>query len=236
MFSLRIISLVCLLSLAVGCSKADDNKKAENKTPPAVGATTTVQSTPSTPSSAVPANHPPVASPAPSQPQQASGAEQPLRIPQSGKVTESKQAGSYTYVQVEADGSLFWLATTQFEPKVGEMVHWDQYSVMKNFFSKTLNQTFPMVLFVGAIHPGPAPAAAAPSKGKAHAVMQSGGYTYVQIDSATGPWLAAPTTQVKEGDTVSWSQGSLMKNFASKGLDRTFEEILFLGGIKVEQK
>ncbi|MEO5334580.1 MAG: hypothetical protein H7839_21400 [Magnetococcus sp. YQC-5] len=257
--SVGLIPLALILSLTLGCSKKEETKPAATKTPTTVAAAQTP--TPSTtaaptaaqaPSTPTAPPHPPIAAPSPadkaapaSPPQASSAPEPPLNIPQSGKVIGSKQAGAYTYVQVEAEGTQYWVATNQFEPKVGEIVHWNQYSVMKNFYSKTLQETFPMVLFVGAVLPGPVPApgtppaqaatqADTPSKGKVHAVEQAGGYTYLQINNETGLWLAVPTSSVKEGDTVVWEKGTLMKNFSSKSLNRTFDEILFLGGIKVE--
>ncbi|MBF0126562.1 MAG: hypothetical protein HQM02_05055 [Magnetococcales bacterium] len=248
------------LSLVMGCSKAEEEKGAAAQKP--VAATQTPA--PVQPSAPVPAAaHPPVPAAA-HPPVPAAPSAQPERIPLSGKVVDSKQAGAYTYVQVEAEGVRYWLATNQFEPEMGVIVHWERHSVMKNFYSKALNQTFPMVLFVGAILPGPAsssalsapapmaatpvpastpaatpvpastPAAAPSNRGKVHAVLQSGGYLYLQINNDAGPWLAVPSSPVKEGDSVVWGQGTLMQNFTSKTLNRTFAEILFLGGVQVE--
>ncbi|MBF0215149.1 MAG: hypothetical protein HQM00_16575 [Magnetococcales bacterium] len=214
----HLLSVVLTLVLLAGCSKSEEPKKPT--TPPA--AVTAPVATP-------PATVIPTAAREPS-PAQA----KPTRPPQSGKITESKQAGPHTFVQVEADGEQYWLATNPFKPKVGEVVHWDQFTVKRNYHSKALNQTFPMVMFVGAILPGPAPLPTTTSKGKVHSVLQSGGYTYVQIGNATGAWLAAPTVKVKEGDAVVWTPGTSMKNFTSKTLNRTFPEIQFLSGLKVE--
>ncbi|MBF0136466.1 MAG: hypothetical protein H7833_01580 [Magnetococcus sp. DMHC-1] len=160
-----------------------------------------------------------------------------MTIPQSGKVAEVIQTESYSYVRIETEGWPLWLATNRLNVKTGEMVHWGQYSVMRNFFSKSLNQTFPMLLMVGEILPGAGPVPSATSssnQGKAHAVFQAGGYTYIQVDSDKGPWLAVPSTQVNSGQIVSWSSGTVMRNFTSKTLDRTFEEIQFLGSITVK--
>lgn len=208
-----LLPLLLLLTLIAGCSKSEENKQAAPEKP-----ATTITA----PVAATPAN------PAALQPQ-------PVRLPQSGKVIEERQAAPYTFVQIESDGVRYWLATNPSKPKVGEMVHWDQFTVKREYHSKVLNQTFPMVLFVGALLPGPAPNPQTSSKGKVHAVLQSGGYTYVQIGSAAGSWLAAPTTRIKEGDVVVWSPGTTMKNFTSKTLNRTFTEIQFLSGIKVTQ-
>lgn len=62
--------------------------------------------------------------------------------------------------------------------------------------------------------------------------MDSGGYTYFQLDTGLDkPWVAVPQAQIKVGDTVSSMPGMVMKNFNSKTLNRTFDSIVFSGGI-----
>lgn len=62
--------------------------------------------------------------------------------------------------------------------------------------------------------------------------MDSGGYTYFQLDTGLDkPWVAVPQAQVKVGDTISSMPGMVMKNFTSKTLNRTFDSIVFSGGI-----
>lgn len=62
--------------------------------------------------------------------------------------------------------------------------------------------------------------------------MDSGGYTYFQLDTGLGkPWIAVPQAQVKVGDTISAKPGMVMNNFNSKTLNRTFDSIIFSGGI-----
>jgi hypothetical protein len=64
--------------------------------------------------------------------------------------------------------------------------------------------------------------------------MNTGGYTYVQVDSGKEKvWAAAPEFQVKVGDLVTVPTGMLMRNHHSKTLNRTFEEIYFVGTISV---
>lgn len=60
--------------------------------------------------------------------------------------------------------------------------------------------------------------------------MNSGGYTYVQVNEADKTfWAAGPETEVKKGDTVSMTEQMMMKNFTSKTLNQTFDEIMFVG-------
>ena len=85
----------------------------------------------------------------------------------------------------------------------------------------------------------PAAAAASPQEaadlraGKVLETMNSGGYTYVRIETAGEElWAAGPQVDVAVGDSVHFSGGGLMTNFHSKSLDRTFEEILFVPKIE----
>lgn len=58
--------------------------------------------------------------------------------------------------------------------------------------------------------------------------MNSGGYTYAQIDEdGTKAWIAVPQTQLAPGDSLTYQEQMRMPNFRSKTLDRTFDEVLF---------
>ncbi len=62
--------------------------------------------------------------------------------------------------------------------------------------------------------------------------MNSGGYTYVQVDTGTEKlWAAAPEFVVNVGDAVIVPEGMLMQNHTSKSLDRTFDQIYFVESI-----
>jgi hypothetical protein len=64
--------------------------------------------------------------------------------------------------------------------------------------------------------------------------MNASSYTYVQFDTGSKKiWAAAPTFQVKIGDKVNVPMGALMKNYQSKTLNRTFDEVYFVGAITV---
>ena len=64
--------------------------------------------------------------------------------------------------------------------------------------------------------------------------MNASSYTYVQFDTGSKKiWAAAPTFQVKIGDKVNVPTGALMKNYQSKTLNRTFDEVYFVGAITV---
>ena len=70
-------------------------------------------------------------------------------------------------------------------------------------------------------------------KGTIVETFDSGGYTYLQIDNGSKKiWAAISQAKVTVGDEVSLKSGAVMQNFYSRSLDRTFEKIIFSGGIK----
>ncbi len=70
--------------------------------------------------------------------------------------------------------------------------------------------------------------------GKVTETMNSGGYTYVQIEATPGAktWVAVPQTKVKVGQVVTSAPGMVMRNFTSNTLHRTFATIVFSGGLR----
>ena len=78
--------------------------------------------------------------------------------------------------------------------------------------------------------------AGAGHKGKVTETMDSGGYTYVQVDeNGQKVWVAVMQTKVKVGDTVEFPDSPPMVNFSSKTLKRTFEKIIFAQGLAVNK-
>lgn len=68
--------------------------------------------------------------------------------------------------------------------------------------------------------------------GKIVETMDSGGYTYVNVEKdGKKTWVAVPTMKVKVGQEVSFTPGAVMNNFTSKTLGRTFEKIVFSAGV-----
>ena len=68
--------------------------------------------------------------------------------------------------------------------------------------------------------------------GKVVETMNAGGYTYVSFEKdGKKTWVAIPPTEVKVGQEVTFQPGAEMRNFTSKTLNRTFESIIFSGGL-----
>ena len=79
-----------------------------------------------------------------------------------------------------------------------------------------------------APEPGEAPAQT-PASAEVLETMDSGGYTYVRLQTGDGEiWAAGPVTPVAVGDQIVLGDGMVMNDFHSPSLDRTFDSILFL--------
>ena len=78
-------------------------------------------------------------------------------------------------------------------------------------------------------------AAGMPSnEGKVLSTLDAPGYTYMELANTEKRfWIAAPTTRVKAGDRVRFEQSLVMKNFNSKTLNRTFDQIVFVNSATV---
>jgi hypothetical protein len=74
--------------------------------------------------------------------------------------------------------------------------------------------------------------AASPLSGKVIETMDSGGYTYAQIENnGEKIWVAMPKCKVVKGETITVRPGAEMRNFESKTLKRKFDSIIFSGGL-----
>jgi len=81
------------------------------------------------------------------------------------------------------------------------------------------------------------PAAAGPAisgdlSGKVVEAMDAGGYSYICLEKAgKKTWIAAPLMKVTLGQELKFFPGAVMKQFTSKALNRTFDEVVFSGGV-----
>lgn len=73
------------------------------------------------------------------------------QLPQKGKVLSTIDAPPYIYLEVTQDKKTLWLAANAVPAKKGDVVRFDNGMVMTNFHSRTLNRTFPSVLFVNRL-------------------------------------------------------------------------------------
>ena len=122
---------------------------------------------------------------------------------------------------------------------------------MKKLFTLfVLMLTSALIVSINGPYAGSAESAEAPHKGmdinapldltsisgKVLESMDSGGYTYVNIEKdGKNIWVAVPPSKVVVGQVISFFPGAVMNNFKSKTLDKTFETIIFSRGIMGQQ-
>lgn len=84
-------------------------------------------------------------------------------------IVEVIQTSNYTYLEVKEDDENFWIAVSSREAKPGEIIYYTDALEMRDFNSKELNRTFPVIYFVQdpsdspEITKGPSPAGKQPS-------------------------------------------------------------------------
>lgn len=73
--------------------------------------------------------------------------------------------------------------------------------------------------------------------GKILEIQKVMGYDYLKVDrNGTGQWVAIADLPVKVGDTIGYDDRLVMKNFKSKTLGRTFDEIIFANEVYLPEK
>ena len=120
----------------------------------------------------------------------------------SGKVVETMNAASYTYVLIDTGAKKSWVAAPQFAVKVGDTAAIADAMPMKNYQSKTLNRTFDVVYFTGNISVNGAPAApstTAPIPAPSTAALSPGQRT---MPAKTAPDLTG-IKRAENGQTVA---------------------------------
>jgi len=75
------------------------------------------------------------------------------------------------------------------------------------------------------------------SYGKILQVQKVMGYAYLKVDqNGTKKWVAIANMPVKVGDTIGYDDRTVMNNFRSKTLGKTFDEIIFANEVYLKQK
>jgi hypothetical protein len=71
--------------------------------------------------------------------------------------------------------------------------------------------------------------------GKVVETMDSGGYTYVNLEKdGKNTWVAIPTMKVEVGQELKLLPGMAMGTFTSRTLKRTFDNIIFSSGVATD--
>ncbi len=75
-------------------------------------------------------------------------------------------------------------------------------------------------------------------QGEVVSVEQGGAYTYLEVKEHTEAtfWVAVNASEVKVGDYVRFQKELVAQNFKSKGLDRTFDMLMFGSNLQYKVK
>ncbi|MEQ1814265.1 MAG: hypothetical protein ABL860_07425 [Candidatus Nitrotoga sp.] len=72
-------------------------------------------------------------------------------LPNAGKVLEVIETDLYSFIEVTSNNGPVWLATTKTKILKGDNIRYGQGAAMSNFTSRTLNRTFPSIIFIDRI-------------------------------------------------------------------------------------
>lgn len=137
-----------------------------------------------------------------------------------GKVAETMNAATYTYVLIDTGVKKAWAAAPQFAVKVGDTVTIAEAMPMTNYQSKTLNRTFDVVYFSGNVQvngksavttPNPAATTAPAGSNLTGIARADGGQTVSEI--LTGKAKFAGKTIAVRARVVKFNAQILGKNW-----------------------
>ncbi|HWR97953.1 MAG TPA: hypothetical protein VN317_05980 [Candidatus Methanoperedens sp.] len=224
--AVRMLIAVGVVSVGLAACKDKSPEVAQQAPPPGAPAPVTPGSEPQ-----MPAGHPPTTGAPAGAP-----AGMPAAMPAApsagklitGKVVETMDAGSYTYVQVDDGKAKLWAAAPQFAVKKGDTVTVPEGMPMANYKSTTLNRTFDVVYFVSAIGKGDKlPPGVAPAAAPMGGMPSLGGGEQPQMPEGAHPRLD-PSQAAKDANV---SFGGLKK--ADKSVGDIFAGKSGLGGKEV---
>jgi len=144
-----------------------------------------------------------------------------------GRVVETMDAATYTYIKVDTGQDELWAATGRFEIEVGDTVTVPLETPMENFHSDSLDRTFPLIYFASRIlregeteqtasampagHPPITGAAAAGSAAVEPVEAAEGGMTVAAVWNGRAELEGSPVTI--RGRVVKFNGGILGRNW-----------------------
>ncbi len=170
-------------------------------------------------------------------------------------VQEVIQTSSYTYLRVKENDKENWLAVPKMQAELAATYYYKGGMKMTNFNSKELGRVFESVYFLENLATNPdgtgevtkpistpiSTPNSNPNSANHEVVVQeviyTSAYTYLRVKEGDKEnWLAVPKMQAQVGATYYHAEGMPMKNFHSKELNRDFETVYFLAGVKAKQE
>ncbi len=93
----------------------------------------------------LPAGHPPVNMNSPAK------SLSPTALAQKAKVIEVINVPQYTYLEVSQNNQSRWIAGPSVDVKKDDVIAFNDGAMMTDFYSKTLDRTFPSIAFVNQV-------------------------------------------------------------------------------------
>jgi hypothetical protein len=119
-----------------------------------------------------------------------------------GNVLETMDAAGYTYVLLDTAEGQRWVAAQQAPVAVGDTVQTNQGMAMQNFTSQSLNRTFEVIYFSGALQNL---SATAPPEGQPATALPPGHPKTLASPVAAGTMVAdSAVAAVEEGKDIAW--------------------------------
>ena len=73
-----------------------------------------------------------------------------------------------------------------------------------------------------------------PYRGKVLEAINSNSYTYIHLQMTDNDiWLASPRLELNPGQNVGFPEGTMMTNFYSRKLKRTFDRVIFVRAVEI---
>ena len=134
---------------------------------------------------------------------------------QSGMVLETMEGGGYTYMKLDQEGKMVWIAVQRANVAVGDKVEYVEQMRMPNFTSKTLKKSFDEIVFASlhGEHATVSPVQAVPeiAVGDEPIEKAEGGYTIAEV-FANRDALKGKPVKVR-GRVVKVSQAIMNRNW-----------------------
>jgi hypothetical protein len=134
----------------------------------------------------------------------------------SGEVLEVRDVESYTYLRLKTRDGETWAAVSRAPVKTGAKVTLENVTVMKNFESRSLQRTFPTILFgslAGAAGNGMAPARSAPDTPDARVPRASGPNARTVAEIVTQSAELKDKPVLVRGKVVKYNAAIMGKNW-----------------------
>ncbi|MEN8140918.1 MAG: DNA-binding protein [Thermodesulfobacteriota bacterium] len=173
----------------------------------------------------------------PAEKQIISGTIAPAQTELAGKVVETFDSGGYTYLQLESGDKLIWAAIAQTAMEVGQEVALINGPVMKDFYSRTLERTFPEIIFSAGVKgqasseaasPHPAQEGEEDADAKFMAALKEGDAT------PKAPMDPAATTGGSDKAVVNFQEIKVEKVAGGYSIGEIFSQAAQLNGKKVK--